>query len=343
MKTRTKTNITFQGFEMINDISNVNQIKKQNSFFSLDTDISSILNPKKNESQEKNKFNFTLDKTIQNQEQKEENTNGFCFDDKERFFKNNKREIKNMIKLYNKERMEKRKIINLRNDINNTEINEVKNTATFFYFNNKKEKEKKEQKIYQKRIPTLTSSYQKEIKKKSFFKGIKTKVYNLPETLITKTNLNNNRSHKREKKNTLSLVTDDNIIFNNGKKRIISFKANRRLYKNKSFEKINHPNINNKEKSNNINNKEPKYLVINPILSKNSNTINNKENDIAKNDKYRIKRRHIEEIDIDLSNYNNSYLWINNNNYNTQKYIYKKNLTKTNKINNNFNTQLNGK
>ena len=269
---------TIQAFEQINDISNVNQTKKQNSFFSLDTDISQILNPKKIESQEKNKFNFSPNKTLQNEENKEEDINGFCLNDKEKFFKNNKREIKKMIKLYNKERMEKKKIINLRNDINNTEINEVKNTATFFYFNKKdkeKEKEKKERKIYQKRIPTLTNSYKKEIKKKSLYKGIKTKESNLPEELVKKPNIynNNNSSQKREKKNTLSLITDNNLVFNSGKKRIISFKANRRLYKNKSFEKIQHSNFNNKEESNNIY-KQSKYLVINPILSKNKNEIN---------------------------------------------------------------------
>ena len=60
---------TFQALEQINDISIVNHIKKQNSFFSLDTEISTILNPKKNESQENNLFNFTPNKQKQNQEQ----------------------------------------------------------------------------------------------------------------------------------------------------------------------------------------------------------------------------------------------------------------------------------
>ena len=324
---------TFQAFDQINDISNVNQTKKQNSFFSLDTDISSILNPKKTESQEKNKFNFTLNEASQKNEPKEENTNGFCLNDKERFFKNNKREIKNMIKLYNKERIEQKKINNLRNDINNTEINDVKNTATFFYFNNKKEQ--KEKKVYQKRIPSLSNSYKKDFQTKSIFKGIKTKVYNIPDK---KPNLNNN--NKKEKKNTLSLITDNNFTLNNEKKRIVSFKANRRLYKNKSFQKVKSQNNENKEQPNNTY-KEPKYLVINPILTKNSNIINNNDNEIEKNDKYKLKKRHIEEIDIDLSNFNNSNSYINNN---TNKYIYKKNITKGRKINNNnFNTELNGK
>ena len=330
---------TFQAFDQINDISNVNQTKKQNSFFSLDTDISSILNPKKTESQEKNKFNFTPNEASQkNPEQKEENINGFCLNDKERFFKNNKREIKNMIKLYNKERIEQKKINNLRNDINNTEINDIKNTATFFYFNNKKEK--KEKKVYQKRIPSLSNSYKKDFQTKSIFKGIKTKVYNIPDKLVKKPNTNNNDiAKKKEKKNTLSLVTDNNFTLNNDKKRIISFKANRRLYKNKSFQKVKNSNNDNKEQPSNTY-KEPKYLVINPILTKNSNSINNNEIEMEKNDKYKLKKRHIEEIDIDLSNFNNSNSFIN---YSTNKYIYKKSLTKGRKINNNINTEMNGK
>ena len=87
-----------------------------------------------------------------------------------------------MIKLYNKERIEQKKINNLRNDINNTEINDIKNTATFFYFNNKKEK--KEKKVYQKRIPSLSNSYKKDFQTKSIFKGIKTKVYNKQKCII---------------------------------------------------------------------------------------------------------------------------------------------------------------
>ena len=132
------------------------------------------------------------------------------------------------------------------------------------------------------------------------------------------------------------MVTDNNFTLNNDKKRIISFKANRRLYKNKSFQKVKNSNNDNKDQPSNTY-KEPKYLVINPILTKN----NNNEIDMEKNDKYKLKKRHIEEIDIDLSNFNNSN---SNNNNNTNKYIYKKNITKGRKINNNnFNTELNGK
>ena len=182
------------------------------------------------------------------------------------------------------------------------------------------------------RIPSLSNSYKKDFQTKSIFKGIKTKVYNIPDKLLKKPNTNNNNdiAKKKEKKNTLSLVTDNNFTLNNDKKRIISFKANRRLYKNKSFQKVKNSNTY----------KEPKYLVINPILSKNSNSINNNEIDMEKNDKYKLKKRHIEEIDIDLSNFNNSNSYIN---YSTNKYIYKKSLTKGRKINNNINTEMNGK
>ena len=60
-----------------------------------------------------------------------------------------------MIKLYNKERMAKNKINRLRNDINNTDINEVKNTATFFYVNNTNIKEEKKKQKYKKKSSTL--------------------------------------------------------------------------------------------------------------------------------------------------------------------------------------------
>ena len=278
---------TRENIEQINDdISNVNanQIKKQNSFFSIDTDISSILMQKKNES-----FNVTPNKIL-TKKQKEEKINGFCSNDKERFFKNNKREIKNMIKLYNQERMKKNKINNLRNDINNTEINEVKSTATFFYLNNKNKKEKNNPKIYHKRI----------------LNNISSKI-------------------NKDTKKDLSLITDNNnFIFSNSKKRIISFNINRRLYKNKSFETI---NSSNKDNNSNIisseTQKKPKYLVIYPILSNN----NNKE-------KNAFKKRRIEEIDIDLSKYNNNTC-INKNN-NNNKFIYKKIFAKERKVNNNF-------
>ena len=340
---------TFQPFEQINDISNVNLNKKQNSFFSLDTEISTLLNPKKAESQE-NKFSFTPYKTIDNQEQFEQNINGFCLNDKEKFFKNNRKEIKNMIKLYNQERlekMEKKKINKLRNNINNTEINEVTNTATFFYNNNNtNNKEKNYQQIYQKRVPTLSNSYKKNLKKESSFKGIKTKIYALPKKIIEKKPFQNDTSSQnKNNKNNLTLVTDSNIFFNNNnnnKKRIISFKANRKLYKNRSFENIKKSNNNNKIPNENKFDipKEKKYLVINPILGKkyletNSFNENNYVNEKIKKDNYKSKKKYIEEINIDLStsncnksNFNVKYNTENNN----YKNIYKKNKARDNKM-----------
>ena len=340
----TYENNISQQFEQINDISNENHIKKQNSFFSLDTEISKFLNPKKNESKENNIFLLTPNKSLENQEQIEQNTNGFCLNDKERFFKNNRREIKNMIKLYNEERMKKKKIINLRNEINNTDINDVKNTATFLYFK-ENNKENNTKKIYMKRAPTLSNSYKKVLKKESFFKGINTNI--------------NNTSQKREnKKNNLSLLTDNNMLFNIGKKRIISFKANRRLYKNKNnenFENSNNENIVNSENNNN-NYKEQKYLIINPIIINGfSNNDNSYLEEKINKDKYKPKKKHIEEINIDLTNYNsfnNNMDYNYNNNYNNRGYIYKKNKVKdnttnitniNNKFNNIYNTEINRK
>ena len=349
---------TFQAFGPINDISNVNQIKKQNSFFSVDTDISALLNPKKNDSQEPNKINFTPSKQKEKrQEQTEENINGFCLNDKEKFFKNNKREIKNMIKLYNKERMEKKKVNILRNNINNTEINEVKNTATFFHPN---KNQKNYRQIYYKRIPTLSNTYKKSINNESIYKGIKTKVDKLPEKINKKSETKLYTSKKKEHKKVLSLITDNNILFNNDKKRIISFKANRRLYKNNNFEVIKYSNNddkNNKEHSPNKNqtHKEPKFLLINPILTNNRNNINCDDEKRLESNKYKIKGKHIEEINIDLSNYNNNksnHSILNKNNGNKYKYIYKKCKTKkelmnnynsyNNRRNNNVNAKIRG-
>ena len=334
-----------QPFEQINDISNVNQNKKQNSFFSLDTEISTLLNPKKNnESQDINKFSFTPNKSLDNQEQIEQNINGFCLNDKEKFFKNNRREIKNMIKIYNQERMAKNKINNLRNDINNAEINEVKNTATFFYNNNNRKniKEKNKKQIYQKIKPSLSNSYKKIITKHSSFKSTQTEINTLPEKIISNKMSfhNDNISKNKENKKKLSLITDNNIIFNNGKKRIISFKANRRLYKNKSLENIINSQKLNEQVNNQGNNKERKYLIINPILANGLLTKNEYNVDIngnIKKDKYKGHKKHIEEINIDLSN---NYRCKNNFNinYNSEsnicKYIYKKNRIRDDKMNN---------
>ena len=352
-----------QPFDQINDISNVNQNKKQNSFFSLDTEISTILNPKKNnESQDINKFSFTPNKSLDNQEQIEQNINGFCLNDKEKLFKNNRREIKNMIKIYNQERIAKNKIKNLRNDINNAEINEVKNTATFFYNNNNKTniKEKNNKQIYLKIKPSLSNSYKKIITKHSSFKSTQTEINNLHKKIMsTKMSFHNdNISKKKDNNKKLSLITDNNIIFNNGKKRIISFKANRRLYKNKSLENIiNSQNIN-QQLNNQVDNKERKYLVINPILANgllNKNDFNDDIDGSKKKDKYKGHKKHIEEINIDLAN-NYSYKNNFNNNYNSEsnicKYVYKKNRIRddkmnnfnfNNKSNNNFFTEIDGK
>ena len=352
---------TFQPFEQINDISNVNQNKKQNSFFSLDTEISTILNPKKNESQDINKFSFTPNKSPENQEQIEQNINGFCLNDKEKFFKNNRREIKNMIKLYNQERMAKNKINRLRNDINNTDINEVKNTATFFYNNNTNFREEKKKQIYQKMSPTLSSSYKKKISKHISFKETQNKVYTMPKKIISKKmsfhngNIISSKDGKEHKKN-LSLITDNHLIFNNDKKRIISFKANRRLYKNKSIENIIKSDKIKENTINQPNNKERKYLIINPILANGLLTKNEyNDNNFGKTKKDKYNKKHIEEINIDLSNnfsYKNNYDINYNSESNTGKYIYKKNRIKDdkmnnfnfyNKANNNFFTEINEK
>ena len=353
---------TSQPFEQINDISNVNQNKRQNSFFSLDTEISTILNPKKNsESQDINKFSFTPNKSLDNQEQIEQNINGFCLNDKEKLFKNNRREIKNMIKIYNQERMAQNKINNLRNDINNTDINEVKNTATFFYNNNKTNvKEKNNKQIYQKIAHNLSNSYKKIITKHSSFNIKQTKTIALPKKILSKkmSLLNDNISKNKDKIKNLSLVTDNNMIFNNGKKRIVSFKANRRLYKNKSFEKIIKSQKINEQEINQNNNKKRKYLVINPILANGlltKNEYNDNNYEKIKKDKYKGIKKHIEEINIDLSN-NYSQKNNLNANYNSEnnicKYIYKKNRVRDDKMNNlnfynkakkNFYTEIDGK
>ena len=294
---------TFQIIETINDISNVNQTKKQNSFFSLDTEISTILYPKKNDSQElnKNKSNIPL-----NQDKKENKINIFEITNKENLFKNNRREIKNLIKLYNKERMAKKEINN-RNQKKNNDLKDVKSTATFFYFNSEN-KDIKTQKVYQKRKPNMIISksnkniIKTEIKNNfcnSFYKDVKTEVYTSPKKIEKKIFFNTSKNINDK----ILLFTENNIPFNNSKKRIISFKANRKIYKNKSFEK----------------NKDD----IKPMIN---------NNDV--NDKYKGIKRHIEEINIDLSNYYKNN--IKNNNRNINNYIYKKNKAIDDK-NNRFN------
>ena len=162
----------------------------------------------------------------------------------------------------------------------------------------------------------------------------------------------------KEHKKNLSLITDNHLIFNNDKKRIISFKANRRLYQNNSFENITKSDKMNQPLINQTNNKERKYLIINPILANGlltKNEYNNNNFGKTKKDKYKNNKKHIEEINIDLSNnfsYKNNYDINYNSEANTGKYIYKKNRIKDdkmnnfnfyNKANNNFYTEINGK
>ena len=276
-----------------NNTSVLNQNKKQNSFFSHDTDINNILYQKekninikklkvniknKNEKNEyKNKIKkiesesitFKVDKNInkteiinktenldENNNNEDDNVdeNENDLENEDLYYHKNKKEIKQLIRLYNKERYEQKiKIknheINI-NNINNTnnlnnnsnsnsntnennnipsEGNNKKSTATFFYIKKdiiKDNKEEKKIKVYRKQKINISNSQNKAIKNNknniyinSSYHNIKSKNYYLPENVINTENAENNYYKINDKTNNnnhiLNINNNKNINYNN--------------------------------------------------------------------------------------------------------------------------------
>ena len=172
----------------------------------------------------------------------------------------NKKEIKQLIRLYNKERIEQKNknISNNLNSNNNNDCSTKKSTATFFYINNKndndsKNKDEKKIKVYKKQKINPSGSKNKIIQKKNTCYNIihqkdKKSANLIPAVIKTKTKFQNANSRSSEN----LLLTENNIYDYNSRKRLYIYNRNHsKLYKNRSFEK-------NVERSNN--NKLIKYL-----------------------------------------------------------------------------------
>ena len=325
----------------INNSGVVNQNKKQNSFFSHDTDINNILyqkekninqnqlkankiNNQEKEIKNKNETdyesisfkrdnvinnNIKITENLSNNEEEniiENNIDDCDYDIEDFYYHKNKKEIKQLIRLYNKERYEQKTKIkinniiinNINSEVNNkvNDENNKKSTATFFYIkkesnkdnifpNNNKEDDKKI-KVYRKQKVRGSNSQNKNIiinnnnniYSNYSYKNIKAKKYYLSKNILnTDTNY-----YKSDNYNNLIITDNNKIIINNNynidkdKKRIYSYKANRaKLLKNRSCGNV---LIDNKYK----NMKEKQYLS--------DKNINAQEVKLVKSPKYIIKR-----------------------------------------------------
>ena len=381
--------------DQINNASIINQNKKLNSFFSHDTEINNILFLKEknkninqknlkmsiinnNKISKQSKENNDINIDFINSELKEDNNINNINNEKDNNDKNeelvyhkNKKEIKKLIREYNKERCEKQiklnnnvnKIFNINNNANNEINNEnysndgnnKKSTATFFY-NNKKENKMKvyiKQKINisNSKKKTIQTTNNKPIYKNYSHKMIKTKKYFSPKCLLNETNYNDYKI-KTNNSNQNILLTDynnthNNIYYNinNGKKRIFSYKASRsKLLKNRSYGNVlkepNYKNIEEKQYLSDKNIIEPEEILKSPkyTIKRASNCNDNIETNVNSDNNNDI----FDEI-IKLNGYNCkkkelkeikiNYIYKNINNYNTYKesHIYKKNKIKQEK------------
>ena len=370
--------------EQINNTSIMNQNKKHNSFFSHDTEINNILNQKEKninqkkfsiinnkimkQSQENNdiktdnkKYTFKIDKNNNNKKD-------FRNDSEDLLYHKNKKEIKKLIREYNKERYELKmrmndininKISNINNNINNNnennnnDGNNKKSTATFFYINKDNIKENKI-KVYRKQKINISNSQNKFIKtnKNKLYdnnshKNIKVKRYFFPKPIINK----NNNHHKIVNNNSNNiLLTDynnnrniDNVDYNinNGKKRICSYKASfSKLFKNRSYNNVltesNCKNIEEKQYLSDKNINDAEDLLNSPkrTIKRVSNGNDNRETNVNSdnnNDLFDeiIKLNGYKYNKKGLKEIKINYIYNNRINYNTYKENY---IYKRNKV-----------
>ena len=242
----------------------------------------------------------------------------------------NKKEIKQLIRLYNKERIEQKNknISNNLNSNNNNDCSTKKSTATFFYINNKndndsKNKDEKKIKVYKKQKIIPSGSKNKIIQKKNTCYNIihqkdKKSANLIPAVIKTKTKFQNANSRSSEN----LLLTENNIYDYNSRKRLYIYNRNHsKLYKNRSFEK-------NVERSNN--NKLIKYL--------DKKNIDDVEDNVNKSQYFHFKRfsNCNDNLDTNVNSDNNNDV-INdffeenkkrkeyNSNMNTNNLFYSKN------------------
>ena len=242
----------------------------------------------------------------------------------------NKKEIKQLIRLYNKERIEQKNknISNNLNSNNNNDCSTKKSTATFFYINNKKDndsknKDEKKIKVYKKQKINPSGSKNKIIQKKNtcynnIHQKDKKSANLIPAVIKTKTKFQNANSRSSEN----LLLTENNIYDYNSRKRLYIYNRNHsKLYKNRSFEK-------NVERSNN--NKLIKYL--------DKKNIDDVEDNVNKSQYFHFKRfsNCNDNLDTNVNSDNNNDV-INdffeenkkrkeyNSNMNTNNLFYSKN------------------
>jgi len=237
------------------------QIDYKDISFKIDKNIEENNNSSIKENEVKNKKD--IDDKCDNNNNNDINDidiDQYNYNSENMYLHKNKKEIKQLIRLYNKERIEQKNknISNNLNSNNNNDCSTKKSTATFFYINNKndndsKNKDEKKIKVYKKQKINPSGSKNKIIQKKNTCYNIihqkdKKSANLIPAVIKTKTKFQNANSRSSEN----LLLTENNIYDYNSRKRLYIYNRNHsKLYKNRSFEK-------NVERSNN--NKLIKYL-----------------------------------------------------------------------------------
>ena len=307
------------------------QIDYKDISFKIDKTIEEKNNSSIKENEVKNKKD--IDDKCDNNDNEDINDidiDQYNYNSENMYLHKNKKEIKQLIRLYNKERIEQ-KNKNISNNLNSNSNNDCstkKSTATFFYINNKndndsKNKDEKKIKVYKKQKIIPSGSKNKIIQKKNICYNIihqkdKKSANLIPSVIKTKTKFQNANSRSSEN----LLLTENNIYDHNSRKRLYIYNRNySKLYKNRSFEK-------NVERSNN--NKLIKYL--------DKKNIDDVEDNANKSQYFHIKRfsNCNDNLDTNVNSDNNNDV-INdffeenkkrkeyNSNMNTNNLFYSKN------------------
>ena len=280
LKPNTNTNINIEK----DNERNKCQIYYKDISFKVDKTLEKNNNStlKENKAQNKKEINVNGDNNNVMDDNNDIDIDLYDYNCENMYLHKNKKEIKQLIRLYNKERIEQKNkdTNNNLNSKNNNECSTKKSTATFFYINNKKDnnsknKDEKRIKIYKRQKINPSGSKNKIIQKKSTCGNIinqkDKKCSNLIPTVIkTKTKFKKNNTRSCEN----LLLTENNVYEHNSRKRLYIYNRNHyKLYKNRSFEK-------NVEESNN--NKLIKYL--------NKKNIDDVEDNANKSQYFHIKK-----------------------------------------------------
>ena len=384
-------------FSHVIDINNFLSFKEEMMKQKLKANLkASNINKKnieeKNESIKKNNFkidneniSFKFDKAISNNsevnikqneiENKMRNLNEYDYDNEDCYISKDKKEIKKLIRLYNKQRIEQKNKLNCYNTTNlsnentnrkanrysNTNNSNKKGTATFFYTKKEirkekeKEKEKEEEekkiKVYKKQKLSGSNSYNKTIRKNNICINTPNNKINtlknfFPRYIKTEISINENEIINKSHKNNL-LTINNNF---KEKKRIYSYIANRSkiLNKKKGQEKLSTQNhYKNLEKNKFLSDKNLVETIKSPKNKIKSNynenietNVNSEINSNEYNNDNADKILKIDEYKFKNKEINTNIKYKKINNDTNKNYVYKKNKILENKNFNCYNKSL---